>query len=256
MKALAAVVVIVVGFVGCSTTQRGTLPARYASGDKATVRGESQSTPVTTKRKSTSKKANKPKTEVAPKASSTEETQPLEPIRYEGTFAGSINEKLYLDGVRGVLTIDTQSQARISGAHCGDRVTVLFRPGLLAQVVDIRPGKPAEPSTPAILDGIEVGDRVLVRLAGNAWVTGEVMALNPRVVLDFSHEPKSYVGQCAYDVSSIGEIHRVSSLDNSDRINNRVANSQGHPVADATPVRSTKRGRPVAVAQSRARSGR
>jgi hypothetical protein len=256
MKALAAVVVIVVGFVGCSTTQRGTLPSRYASRSGATVRGESQSTPVTAKRKSTSKKANKPKTEVAHKASSTEEPA-VEPIRYEGTFAGSINEKLYLDGVRGVLTIDTQSQARISGAHCGDRVTVLFRPGLLAQVVDIRPGKPAEPTTPAILEGIEVGDRVLVRLAGNAWVTGEVMALSPRVVLDFSHEPKSYVGQCAYDVSSIGEIHRVSSLDNSDRINNRLANTQSHPVADATPARSTKRGRPVAaVTQSRARSGR
>src|SRR5262249_9076356 len=159
------------------------------SGQRVAVRSESQSTPDATKRKSTSKKAKKPKTEVEPKVPSNDETVPVEPIRYEGTFAGSINEKLYLDGVRGVLTIDTQSRSRIAGAQRGDRVTVLFRPGPVAQVVDVRPGEASPLPVPAMLEGIQEGDRVSIRLAGNAWVAGEVQALTPRVVLDFSHEP-------------------------------------------------------------------
>jgi len=124
-------------------------------------------------------------------------------------------------------------------------VTVLFRPGHLAQVVEVRAGQPAVKPAPAILEGLEVGDRVLVRLTGNAWVTGEILALAPRVTLDFSHEPRSYVGTCSYDLNSIAEIHRVSSLENSDRVSNRIANAQSHAVEDKTPARG-KRGRPVA----------
>ncbi|MFO0984319.1 MAG: hypothetical protein U1E76_21780 [Planctomycetota bacterium] len=177
----------------------------------------------------------------------------IEPMRLDATYAGLLNDQLNLEGAAHPVTIDKASRDRIAGLRRGDRVTLLFAPGRVAQVVDFQHASVPQETGRKLFEGVHKGDRIQLRLSGNAWVAGEVVMLAPRVVIDFSHEPSAFVGCCSYDRTAIEEARRLPALDMPERLHNRLANASGHPVADGRDQRSTSaRGKSVAMA-SRAR---